>query len=193
MPPEQASNLLAIPCADRPKILSNPRVELPHHGSPAPKCRTVRTSTARLKPLPTTHAKGSHISLTELLPPAYTEIVPWTVEYTDQFEEWWNALDAEAQEDIDVVVRVLESMGSALTRPYADTVKDSRHPNMRELRVQSQGRPLRILYAFDPRRTAILLIGGDKTGLTDERFYGTHILLADRLYDEHLEAIKRRE
>ncbi len=64
---------------------------------------------------------------------------------------------------------------------------------MRELRVQSQGRPLRILYAFDPRRTAILLIGGDKTGLTDERFYGTHIPLADHLYDEHLEAMKREE
>jgi hypothetical protein len=70
----------------------------------------------------------------EILLLAYTQIVQWTVEYTDQFEEWWNALDAEAQEDIDVVVRVLESIGPALTRPYADTVKNSRHPNMRELR-----------------------------------------------------------
>lgn len=127
------------------------------------------------------------------MPPAYTQIAQWTVEYTDQFEEWWNALDAEAQEDIDVVVRVLESIGPALTRPYADTVKDSRHPNMRELRVQSQGRPRRILYAFDPHRAAILFIGGDKTGLTDERFYGAHIPIADRLYDEHLEAIKGEE
>jgi len=119
--------------------------------------------------------------------------VQWAVEYTDQFEEWWTTLDAEAQEDIDVIVRVLESVGPALTRPYADTVKGSRHPNMRELRVQSQGRPLRILYAFDPRRTAILLIGGDKTGLTDEQFYGTYIPIADRLYDEHLEEIRREE
>jgi hypothetical protein len=55
------------------------------------------------------------------------------------------------------------------------------------------GRPLQILYAFDPRRTAILLIGGDKTGLTDERFYGTQIPIADRLYDEHLEATAREE
>lgn len=102
-------------------------------------------------------------------------------------------MDAEAQDDIDVVVRVLEAVGPALTRPYADTVKDSRHSNMRELRVQSQGRPLRIFYAFDPRRTAILLIGGDKTGFTDDRFYDTHILIADRLYDEHLEALKREE
>ena len=124
---------------------------------------------------------------------AYTQIVQWEVEYTDQFEEWWNTLDDEAQEDIDAVVRVLEAVGPALTRPYADTVDDSRHPNMRELRVQSQGRPLRILYAFDPRRTAILLIGGDKTGLTDEQFYGTQIPIADRLYNEHLEAIEREE
>ncbi len=120
-------------------------------------------------------------------------MVRWAVEYTDQFEEWWNALDAEAQEDIDVVVRLLEAAGPALTRPHADTVKGARYPNMRELRVQSQGRPLRIFYAFDPRRIAILLIGGDKTGLTDERFYGTYIPTADRLYDEHLEAMRREE
>ncbi len=117
----------------------------------------------------------------------------WEVEYTDEFEEWWNDLDADAQEDIDVIVRLLEAVGPALTRPYADTVKGSRYPNMRELRVQSQGRPIRILYAFDPRRTAILLIGGDKTGLTDERFYGTYVPIADRLYTEHLEAISWEE
>ncbi len=117
----------------------------------------------------------------------------WEVEYTDQFGEWWNSLDSDAQEDIDVAVRLLEARGPALTRPHADTVKDSRYPNMRELRVQSKGRPLRVFYAFDPRRTAILLIGGDKTGLTDERFYGKYIPIADQLYDEHLETIKREE
>lgn len=117
----------------------------------------------------------------------------WEVEYTDEFEEWWNALDAEAQEDMDVGVRLLEAIGPALTRPYADTLKGSRYPNMRELRVQSQGRPIRILYAFDTRRTAILLIGGDKTGLTDERFYGRYIPIADRLYKEHLKVISREE
>jgi hypothetical protein len=56
--------------------------------------------------------------------------VQWVVEFTDQFEEWLSALDVEAQEDIDVIVRVLEAVGPALTRPYADTVKGSRHPNM---------------------------------------------------------------
>ena len=115
----------------------------------------------------------------------------WSVEYTDQFEEWWNTLDADTQEDIDVIVHLLEAVGPALTRPYADTVNGSRYPNMRELRVQSRGRPLRILYAFDPRRTAVLLIGGDKTGLADERFYDTYIPVADRLYNEHLAAMER--
>ena len=120
-------------------------------------------------------------------------VARWDVEYTDEFEVWWNALDAEAQEDIDVIVHLLEAVGPALTRPHADTVKGARYRNMRELRVQSQGRPIRILYVFDPRRTAILLIGGDKTGLTDERFYGTFIPIAERLYGEHLETIKQVE
>jgi hypothetical protein len=60
---------------------------------------------------------------------------------------------------------------------------------MRELRVQSGGRPLRVFYAFDPRRTAILLIGGDKTG--NDRFYEVYIPVADRLYDTYLEELRR--
>ena len=98
-------------------------------------------------------------------------------------------MDAETQEDIDVVVRLLEAVGPALTRPDADTVKGSRHPNMRKLRVQSQGRPLRILYVFDARRIAVLLIGGDKTG--DDRWYEAFVPLADRIYDKHLAALEK--
>lgn len=115
----------------------------------------------------------------------------WDVEFTDQFGEWWDALDEETQVAIDAIVRVLEKVGPALTRPYADTVKGSRHPNMRELRVQHRGRPLRLLYAFDPRRTAIVLVGGDKGG--DDRWYDVHIPIADKLYDEHLEEIASRQ
>ena len=76
-----------------------------------------------------------------------------------------------------------------LGRPYADTVNGSRHPNMKELRTQHRGHPLRTLFAFDPRRCAILLIGGDKTG--DAQFYERMIPLADRLYDEHLASLGR--
>jgi hypothetical protein len=97
-------------------------------------------------------------------------------------------LDEDARVAINAVVLVLERLGPALTRPYADTVKASRHPNMRELRVQHQGRPFRLLYAFDPRRTAIILVGGDKGG--NDRWYDVNIPIADKLYDEHLQEIK---
>jgi len=73
--------------------------------------------------------------------------------------------------------------------PYSSGIARSKHDHMRELRVQSGGRPVRIFYAFDPRRSAILLIGGDKTG--DKRFYETMIPIADRLYDEYIEELKK--
>lgn len=111
----------------------------------------------------------------------------WDVEFTDQFQEWWDGIDEEAQADIDAGVRLLAEMGPVLGRPYVDTVYGSRHPNMKELIVQSNGRPYRTFFAFDPRRTAILLIGGEKTG--QKRFYDEMIPIADRLYDEHLREI----
>jgi hypothetical protein len=76
------------------------------------------------------------------------------------------------------------NFGPALRFPYSSSVVSSRHAHMRELRVQHAGQPYRILYAFDPLRTAILLIGGDKTG--NDRWYDTYVPLADRLYDDHL-------
>lgn len=114
----------------------------------------------------------------------------WEVEYTDEFEVWWTKLDEQAQGAIDAYVRMLEQYGPELAYPYTSSVNGSRHSHMRELRVQSKGRPLRILYAFDPHRSAILLIGGDKTG--NERFYEEVIPVADRLYDGHLLEIAKR-
>lgn len=110
-------------------------------------------------------------------------------EYTDGFEAWWTGLTEEEQEDVDAKVRLLQRFGPTLPRPHADRVQGSKHPNMKELRVQHAGRPYRVLYAFDPRRTAILLLGGDKTG--DDRWYERMVPVADRLYDEHLETLKR--
>lgn len=112
----------------------------------------------------------------------------WDVEFTDQFQEWWDGIDEEAQADIDAGVRLLSEMGPVLGRPYVDTVYGSRHSNMKELIVQSNGRPYRTFFAFDPRRKAILLIGGEKTG--QKRFYDDMIPIADRLYDEHLREIR---
>lgn len=113
----------------------------------------------------------------------------WEVEYTDEFGRWWDALDEDAQERVRASVLLLQRFGPSLSRPHADTVEGSRHANMKELRTQVQGRPLRTFFAFDPRRSAILLIGGDKTG--DKRFYDKMIQQADRLYDEHLEELKK--
>jgi hypothetical protein len=110
--------------------------------------------------------------------------VTWSVEYTDEFGAWWGSLTEGAQESIDVSVRLLEAMGPQLPFPHSSGVRKSRHGQMRELRIQHAGRPYRVLYAFDPRRAAILLIGGDKTG--DKRWYEVHVPLADRLYEEHL-------
>lgn len=79
--------------------------------------------------------------------------------------------------------------GPTLGFPHSSGIEGSKHSHMRELRVQSGGRPLRIFYAFDPRRMAILLIGADKTG--DDRFYDVYIPIADRLYDDYLDEIRR--
>jgi len=112
----------------------------------------------------------------------------WDIEFTDEFEHWWRELNDEEQESVSASVELLATLGPGLPRPHADTLKNSKHSNMKELRTQHQGRPLRTLFAFDPRRSAILLIGGDKTG--DNRFYERMIPEADRLYDEHLAELK---
>ena len=113
----------------------------------------------------------------------------WEVEYTDEFEQWWNALSEEEQISLDASVRLLEERGPNLGFPHCSGIERSKHRHMRELRTQHQGRPYRTLYAFDPRRMAILLIGGDKTG--DDRWYETHVPVADRQYDEHLEQLRK--
>jgi hypothetical protein len=107
----------------------------------------------------------------------------WSVEYTDQFEAWWDDLRVDEQVAIAIAVEALEERGPALGRPFVDTIKGSRHPNMKELRPR--GETMRILFAFDPHRSAILLIGGDKRDRWSE-WYEEMIPVADRLYDDHL-------
>ena len=114
----------------------------------------------------------------------------WDVEYTDEFGEWWDRLTQAGQESVRAFVRLLQERGPQLGHPYSSAISRSRHAHMRELRVQHRGRPYRVLYAFDPRRTAILLIGGDKTG--NDRWYEEFVPLADRLYDAHI-AVLRKE
>jgi hypothetical protein len=106
------------------------------------------------------------------------------VEYTDEFGEWWGRLDESEQESVAAVVELLEDRGTQLDFPHSSGIALSRHRHMRELRIQHKGQPYRILYAFDPKRNAVLLIGGNKKGQDD--WYKQYVPLADRLYDAHL-------
>ena len=114
----------------------------------------------------------------------------WKVEYTDEFEAWWIDLAEETQDDIDRVVMLLEEHGPTLGYPYSSDIKGAKFA-LRELRVQSDGRPIRVLYAFDPVRSALLLIGGDKTG--NERWYLENVPKAERIFAEHLKELKQEE
>lgn len=113
----------------------------------------------------------------------------WEVEYTNEFQEWWYGLTREQQDSVTRKVGLLIQHGPALSYPHSSNIRGSRHGGMRELRTQSGGRPVRVFYAFDPRRTSILLIGGDKTG--NNRFYEEFVSLADALFDEHLAELRR--
>lgn len=113
----------------------------------------------------------------------------WEVEYTDEFGDWWATLTEVEQEDVAAVVELLEQKGPQLPFPHSSGINGSKHGHMRELRIQHAGKPYRVLYAFDPRRMAILLIGGDKTG--HDRWYDENVPLADKLYDQHLETLKK--
>ncbi len=113
----------------------------------------------------------------------------WDVEYTDEWGDWFDSLDDDAQESIAASIALLEVAGPALARPHADTVSGSRYGHMKELRTQHKGEPYRTFFAFDPRRAAILLIGGCKTG--DDRFYDRMLPIAERLYGVYLDELRK--
>lgn len=114
-----------------------------------------------------------------------------SVLHTDAFAAWWETLSEADQIKVDVVVTLLEEEGVTLCYPYSSNIKGcKKYPHIRELRVQSaQGYPFRILYAFDPKRTAILLTGGNKTG--NKRWYDTHIRIAEKEYETHLGELRK--
>lgn len=115
----------------------------------------------------------------------------WEVEFSDEFGTWWGTLNAAEQKSVDFSVSLLQEVGPTLRMPHSSGVEISRHSHMRELRIQHEGRPYRVLYAFDPRRTAILLIGGDKTG--NDRWYEEYVPRADAVYDQHLRELEREQ
>jgi hypothetical protein len=114
----------------------------------------------------------------------------WVIETTDTFDEWFDALDDTDRGNVLASMMVLRERGPMLSRPYADTVNGSSHSNMKELRVQSKGDPIRAFFAFDPKRKGILLCAGNKTG-DEKRFYEVMIPIADREFTAHLGKLKK--
>lgn len=111
------------------------------------------------------------------------------VEGTEEFEAWFFALTEKEAEAVARVVGLLEEKGVALGFPYSSEIKGSQA--LRELRVQSGGHPLRVFYAFDPLRRAVLLLGGDKSG--DDRFYETFVPRAEQIWAEYLANLEKEE
>jgi hypothetical protein len=107
---------------------------------------------------------------------------------SDEFSEWFDSLDDSETDSVARVVDMLEMQGPTLPFPYSSAIKGSRLA-LRELRVQASGHPLRVLYAFDPVRRAVLLLGGDKTG--DNRFYERLVPQAEKIFTQYLKEIGR--
>jgi hypothetical protein len=115
----------------------------------------------------------------------------WTVEIGDEFEPEFLALAQEVQDETFAMVRLLQKLGPQLGRPRCDTLKDSRHANMKELRFDAADGVWRVAFAFDPRRKAVLLVAGDKSGGSEKKFYRELIRKADQRFDAHLERISK--
>lgn len=108
----------------------------------------------------------------------------WNVIFSSYFNEWFSGLTTDEQDSIYHALKLLEQLGPQLGRPSADTLQGSQLSNLKELRIQHDGRPYRAFYAFDPIRQAVMLCGGDKTG--DKRFYKKMIPLAEQIYADYL-------
>ena len=117
----------------------------------------------------------------------------WTVLLHDEFDPEFSALPEEVQDEIFVALPLLKAYGPQLGRPYADTLKGSAHANMKELRFKAADGVWRVAYAFDPERRAILLVAGDKSGVSQARFYKVMIAKADRRFTQHLDAMKEKK
>lgn len=112
--------------------------------------------------------------------------MPWTVSFAEEFEPEFDELSPEVQDAILARALLLEHEGPTLGRPHADTLTGSNHANMKELRCNAADDVWRIAFAFDPDRQAILLVGGDKSGVSEKRFYKQLIARADERFDRHL-------
>lgn len=113
----------------------------------------------------------------------------WTIKTTDTFDHWFTSLNDSDRASVLAALMVLREKGPGLPRPYADTLKGSRFSNMKELRIQSRGEPIRAFFAFDPARTGIVLCAGNKVG--NKGFYDEMLPVADREYTNWLNTTKK--
>lgn len=114
----------------------------------------------------------------------------WLIEFYDAFDIEFDNLHEEVQDECLAHLKLLEKFGPNLKRPHVDTLNASKHANMKELRFNANDGVWRIAFAFDPKRKAILLVGGDKSGTSEKRFYRELIKKADSRFDDHLATLK---
>jgi len=130
-----------------------------------------------------------------LIPYVFNSIidtVTWIVLFHDAFDAEFCDLKEDLQDELLAHARLLAEFGPNLGRPTVDTLKGSRHTNMKELRFSWNGQVWRVAFAFDPQRQAILLVGGDKGGADQRRFYKRLIHVADERYDEHVGSLAQQ-
>ena len=120
-------------------------------------------------------------------------MVSWTVEIGDEFEPEFNELHEDVRTELLALSRLLQQFGPQLGRPRVDTLNGSRHANMKELRFSAADGEWRVAFAFDPTRSAILLVAGDKSGVSKKNFYKRLIAKADKRFDAHLSRLKKKE
>jgi hypothetical protein len=122
----------------------------------------------------------------------HTMRVRWEVEFHRDFDPEFDALPEDVQDEIRAHAGLLEQFGPQLGRPRVDTLNHSRHANMKELRFEAAGGVWRVAFAFDPKRRAVLLIAGDKSGGGEKRFYRQLITKADERFDDHLSKTRQK-
>jgi len=118
-------------------------------------------------------------------------IMNWKIIFQEDFDLEFDELSEEVQNECFAHLKVLEKFGPELGRPHVDTLKGSKHSNMKELRFNADNGVLRLVFAFDPTRQGILLIFGDKSGGSEKRFYKDLIKKADQRFDRHLLNLKK--
>lgn len=111
----------------------------------------------------------------------------WIILNRPLFVDWFKTLDSKDKVSVRASLGLLQERGPTLPRPYADTLEGSKISNLKELRVQSSGKPIRVFFAFDPERQCVVLCGGDKTG--DKRFYKKMIPIAESEFEEHIKEL----